>query len=166
MSGILDSLDRADELSKKRPKRRTVKRYSKKKDIEAYRKTKDRASWGAMKFAAFFYATMKKEGVEIRDTLGPDGDEILPKYVKEMGRVLDWAERYGYLRQEVSLALEFLAREWYQGIGSRFPKNTISMFDLRYELESIVQFYRTRNAPKRELPPLKTVEDLLKGRKE
>jgi hypothetical protein len=163
MNGVLDSLDRADDLSKNTPRKRAIKKYSKEKDIEAYRRGKNRNTWGAPKFCGLLYSVMQKEGVEVRDELDPDG-KTMPRHLREMALVLDRVAKVGYTRQEFALVLEFLAKEWYQSLGGRFPKNSFSIYDLRYRLEELFRIYRSGQVKEKDLPPESAVDDLLKGR--
>jgi hypothetical protein len=133
---ILDSLDWA-EAQKKQRKPAAPRRESKAKDIEKFRRGQDPARWGGEKFCRFFYDLCKEHDIDVTDVMVPDG-KVQPRYIGAMNRVLVMADKKTG-RAALAEGLKLLASEWHEGACRKYPQKGISVHDLSYHLDELLQ---------------------------
>lgn len=139
---ILESMDWAEDQSKKKrpPKRRSEP--VREKIVRKFRRGQNPERWGGKKFCEKFYEWARSNGVDIRDELGQLDEArttIHVKYVAEMNRALDELGRRGYRKEGLAEALQSLFQHWHSGAGRGFPHGGVSIFDLRRSLTVVMR---------------------------
>jgi hypothetical protein len=89
--------------------------------------------WGAKMFCKFFYSILRTEEIPTRDDM-PAQEEIYPRFVREMGKVLQLLEDRQKSKAEFAKALVAFGKNWEPMVNRMCGSRKLSVYDLRYNL--------------------------------